>query len=197
MLATHGIALGVDRLEFIMKWIGGTMMKLAIIDIDGVIADSSHRFTIAKDAKEAHPGSDKEKNQIYWDTALNAALIPHDRPIEGAASILDLLEEEGYHILLLSSRPESLRSATEAWLSQYIGSCLNARLILKPEHQHWVKTLHWKTGLIQGFAQALAPGILFVADDEQPLLDVVQTMAVTGCRIRTTTHLGRPWPWEI
>jgi len=80
-------------------------MKSAVIfDIDGTIADNSHRLHFIKT---------KPKNwKAYSQGILN------DVPISGVVDILHNLSED-YWILLSTGRSEKERVDTEFWLAQY------------------------------------------------------------------------------
>lgn len=157
-------------------------MKLAIIDLDGVCVDSSARFAKAEEAKQdflkTHlapanlDGSrllEQKATDLYWRTAFRLDLVSLDTLIDGAAEALDCLEERGYHIQLLTSRPETMRVATFEWLSYRAFSLSllrNERLILKPLSQQYVKTITWKAGTIEVLARVLGADDLLVVDDE-------------------------------
>ncbi len=76
-----------------------------IIDLDGIVANSSARFEIAtKDGK------------IDWSLAFDPELVKLDTLIEGADTIIKQLRGD---IVYLTSRPESMWQATHTWLTQH------------------------------------------------------------------------------
>jgi hypothetical protein len=77
---------------------------LAVIDIDGVLADVRHRL---------HHLQQRPKD---WDAFFAAA--DRDPPLpEGLAVVAELAPE--HDVVYLTGRPERLRSVTEAWLAQH------------------------------------------------------------------------------
>lgn len=79
------------------------MRALAVVDIDGVVADVRHRlFHVEQQPKD-------------WDAFFAAA---HRDPVhlEGVALVRRLARD--YEIVFLTGRPEKLRADTEAWLEQ-------------------------------------------------------------------------------
>lgn len=77
---------------------------LAVIDIDGVVADVRHRL---------HHLDRRPKN---WGAFFAAA--GEDPPIpEGVARVASLLD--GHDVVFLTGRPERLRRTTEAWLERH------------------------------------------------------------------------------
>lgn len=78
-------------------------MKTIICDIDGTIADCTHRL---------HYLSGSRKN---WDAFFGA--VHKDILIDPIANLMGVLAETGlYQIVLVSGRPESTRETTEKWL---------------------------------------------------------------------------------
>lgn len=89
---------------------------LAIIDIDGVVADVRHRLHHVE-----RPGVD-------WDAFFAAAVDdpPHD---EGLAVVARLAVD--HEVVYLTGRPEAHRAATERWLTENgIGG---HRLVMRPD----------------------------------------------------------------
>lgn len=75
---------------------------IAVVDIDGVLADARHR---------QHLVASRPKD---WDGFF--AAVGADPPIEAGILLVQELAEE-HTIVLLSGRPESTRTATTAWLT--------------------------------------------------------------------------------
>jgi hypothetical protein len=75
---------------------------IAVIDIDGVLADASHR--------QHH----LDKRPRDW--AAFFAEVGADAPIERGRARLTSLSDDDHTIVLLSGRPESTRADTQDWL---------------------------------------------------------------------------------
>jgi ribonucleotide monophosphatase NagD (HAD superfamily) len=81
-----------------------TMTSLAIIDLDGVIAENTERFARAT----------KPSGGIDWSVAFDPTLVVLDTLIAGADQAVTRLENKhGYAVIFLTSRPETMREATE------------------------------------------------------------------------------------
>lgn len=79
-------------------------LPIAIVDIDGVVADVRHRV---------HFVEDRPKD---WKRFFAAAVKDSPHP-EGIAVVERLLED--HEVIYLTGRPEHLRNDTEAWLSRH------------------------------------------------------------------------------
>jgi phosphoglycolate phosphatase-like HAD superfamily hydrolase len=75
---------------------------LAIVDLDGVLADVRHRLRHVD-------GRHKD-----WDAFF--AGIPDDPPLAEGVAVLERLLAD-HEVILLTGRPERTRAATERWLS--------------------------------------------------------------------------------
>ena len=162
-------------------------MKVAIIDIEGVVADSSARFAKAEEAKQAFVHdfgtSDafsagnwgKQRAQdVYWQRAFDPESIALDVPIEGAQDAIRRIERSGYSVFLLTSRPDSLREATLDWLSKHnilLPDWSAYRLIMKMPAFQFVKTPVWKAGIVQSLVTLYGATDVLIVDDEQKNID--------------------------
>nr|DAU47665.1 MAG TPA: hypothetical protein [Caudoviricetes sp.] len=139
-------------------------MKYIVFDIDGVLADCSHRLKYIQ-------GEDKDYDKFYSDEE-----VMKDKPIEAGKKIIDMLYnlyamEDFYRptefygkIILLTGRNEVCEAATRIWVSRNIldNSSLYS-IIMRPKNDY--RPAHEvKKSLIEkhiGFEN-----ILFVFDDD-------------------------------
>ncbi len=136
------------------------MNKVAIIDLDGVIANSKTRFEMAT-----------QDGKIDWKVAFNPSLLVHDIPIDGAKAAVSTLVGQGYEIVYLTSRPEHMQAMTQAWLNHHDFS--KGKLICKPESQKYTKTVKWKALQVAEMAAGYDRA-LFVDDEENNRFAVMQ-----------------------
>ena len=86
-----------------------------IFDIDGTLADCSHRLHFILPAKEDLIGDiDLDKIAPDWESFYEACV--DDKPIEGVIETLKLLSHTGIKILLVTGRPKKYLAQTLAWL---------------------------------------------------------------------------------
>lgn len=154
-------------------------MKLAIIDLDGVVANATARFEQAKaDAEAAFVEQAYEKREydnIYWRAVFNPAYVSMDTLIEGVREALNTLEWH-YRVIFLTSRPESMREATSLWLVQHNiyqneANGANRLMVMKEPAFQYTKTTVWKAGMIQTLEALYGATDLLIIDDEQANID--------------------------
>jgi hypothetical protein len=89
---------------------------LAIVDIDGVVADVAHRL---------HHLQGRRKD---WDAFFDAAV--DDTPLAEGLAVVARLEAD-HEVVFLTGRPERCRVDTERWLDRHgLGG---HRLVMRPE----------------------------------------------------------------
>ena len=153
------------------------MSKLAVVDIDGVISNSDERFARAE--RLASQAFDKERQykqwtDLYWGHVFDPQVVSLDTLIDGASEGLDELEQDGYEIILLTSRPEHMRERTVEWCYEHEVESPSWRFIFKPKAFQYVKTVIWKAGTIQQLAAMFEANEVIVVDDEQANIDELQ-----------------------
>jgi hydroxymethylpyrimidine pyrophosphatase-like HAD family hydrolase len=97
---------------------------ILVLDIDGTLADLSHREFLVADKPTAD-----------WDTFFSNELIYKDRVIPGAVEGYKILYDLADKVYIVSGRPESALSTTEQWLveNDFDLAKLLGSIILRPE----------------------------------------------------------------
>lgn len=127
------------------------MQILAFIDLDGVVCDNSARFARAT-----------ANGKINWGLTFHPPLLKLDTLIANADQSIFTLEQEGWKISYLSSRPDRLCEASETWLGQYgLGG---RELILRPAQKGGIRTPQWKATVVHARG-AQAEHAIFVDDE--------------------------------
>ena len=83
------------------------MTECVLVDIDGTLADCSHRIKFVQGARKD------------WKTFFRLDLVSRDRLIEPVAKTVLSLDSSGYSIIYVSGRNEALRETTEEWLARH------------------------------------------------------------------------------
>jgi ribonucleotide monophosphatase NagD (HAD superfamily) len=155
--------------------------KVAIVDIDGVIASNQERIRLAKFVAKLiaqSKGQESHENSIHWEIAFYPALVRLDTPLPGVSRALDMLKEKGYSIFLLTSRPETMRKETEQWLDQHDISIRGSHQLIMKDYTHhqFTKTHVWKAQAVTTIKERTnAAEVLFI-DDEQVNRDAVMAL---------------------
>lgn len=89
-------------------------MKIFLCDIDGTVADLTHRLKyIAKDQRD-----DKGKRiHPNWKKFFAACVM--DEPITPVIETIQLLSRAGARIIMMSGRSDEVRYETEQWLKEH------------------------------------------------------------------------------
>jgi len=161
-------------------------LKLAVIDLDGVVANVDARFARAEEVKLALLSDrsiqlgerERTATNRYWQEVFNPEYVPLDTLIDGTGRALDDVEEEGYDIVFLTSRPEAMRQATLAWLDEHgawenIAIAEKRQLVMKAPAFQYVKTTVWKAGMVQTLSALYGASRVLVVDDEQANLNEI------------------------
>lgn len=127
---------------------------LAIVDIDGVIADVRHRVHFVERAP---------KN---WKRFFAAAM--HDEPHPEGLAVVDTLARD-HEVVFLTGRPENLRADTVAWLErQGLGA---HRLLMRPVGNRG-PSARFKLHEVQRLARARSVAI--VVDDDDLVIEAMR-----------------------
>jgi hypothetical protein len=131
------------------------MSSLAIVDLDGVVANSDARFVRATN----------EQGRVNWKVAFDPELVTLDTLIPGADKAIKMLEERRYNVSFLTSRPEHMRATTESWLAQH--GLDSYDLVMKPASAQFTKTVVWKAETVTQIVKQTGTDMILFIDDEE------------------------------
>ena len=97
------------------------MEKGIVVDIDGTLADVSHRVHHV------------EKTEKDW--ASFNRLMGEDSPNRWCLELVNIFYEKGYKIILLTGRREKYRRETEKWLDRF--GVVYHELYMRPLSKKW------------------------------------------------------------
>lgn len=159
-------------------------MKVAFIDLDGVVADATKRFEHAEHLTSMQYDKSRQSKlwtDLYWRTVFTPEHVTLDTLIADldVEKALDQLEEDGYDLVFLTSRPESMRAATRIWLQQHrlweqVRVAEMRQLVMKPAAFYYTKTVTWKAGTVQMLASLSGATEVLVIDDEDVNVNELQ-----------------------
>lgn len=127
---------------------------LAIVDIDGVVADVRHRL--------AHV----EGRVKDWDAFFGAAPLDPPHPV-GVDLVLRLADD--HDVVFLTGRPSRMRRDTERWLTA--NGLGGHRLVMRPDGERR-PAARMKVRLLAGLARGRTVGV--VIDDDRAVLKAMR-----------------------
>ncbi|HZO75883.1 MAG TPA: hypothetical protein VFB60_27030 [Ktedonobacteraceae bacterium] len=154
------------------------MSSIAICDFDGVIADSAEHAKIAQERAKAFmlqqdSSIDREAERkvlsrfFYSEQGFfDNRLIEYDQPMVGCSEALAHLSEKYDNVIVLTSRPLSMREATLQWFTRWCPGYENITFIFKDSDENIMKTAVWKARIVASFAERYHT-ILFIDDDKR------------------------------
>ena len=177
------------------------MLRIAFIDLDGILIDNTEReaqaILAARNCFNLPDGvpsisfpsirfPQAWNDVFYSDLALyNPEFIKLDTLQEDAVASLDALTKQGYFTFFLTSRPDTpeLRKATETWLQDHgfqlgipLGIPGHDALIMKPlaVSENRIFTKVWKALTVQMFTAVYEADEVVVIDDDVRNLEEIK-----------------------
>lgn len=136
------------------------MDKIFVFDIDGTLADLTHRKKFV---------ASKPKNWNAFDAG-----IPFDKPFTDIIFILNTYYNLGYKILLCSGRSERTRNATVEWLNK--NGVVFHQLYMRTDNDHRQDSIV-KVELLQQIRNEHGEPFLWF-DDRQQVVDAIRAQGV-------------------
>lgn len=154
------------------------MSRIAVCDFDGVVADSAEHTKIAQERAKVfvlQQASDldeaterKALSRFFYSERgfFDTRLIEHDQLMSGCHQALAHLAQAYDNVVIVTSRPPSMREATLQWFSRWCPGYEHMEFIFKDTEESVLKTASWKARLVAQFARHY-DSILFIDDDER------------------------------
>ncbi len=140
---------------------------IAVIDIDGVLADVRHRL--------GHLDKRPKDYRSFFREAVKDPALP-----QGLDTARRLAEV--YEVVYLSGRPERLRAVTEAWFERH--DLPPGRLVLRPPDDYRPSSV-WKVERLEELAETRTVAVL--VDDDPRVLDAARR---AGFDVLPATWMG-------
>lgn len=142
------------------------MKEAVIFDIDGTLADLSHRLHHVKNGRKD------------WDAFFRG--VGEDRLVEPIAKALWTFADRDWPIILCSGRPEKCRPATEEWLARHKIDFI--ALYMRPDADHRQDFIVKRELLDRIRADGYEPAL--VIDDRQSVVDMWRDNGLTCLQCR-------------
>jgi len=112
---------------------GANGMSWFIFDIDGTLANNTHRLHLLPYNRETDPNSVVDNTAAQWDEFNGAAAA--DSVYPAISTIYRAIGEAGYRIALITGRTELIRTITTNWLFR-MGLDRYHELYMRPEDDY-------------------------------------------------------------
>lgn len=159
---------------------------LVVIDIDGTVADPTHRLHVLGDRKHRHHFDPSERDLLR--AYMEPSLVANDTHVPGAqACVHRLHEHRRVKLAFITARDESLRDVTANWLLRFLyedspladlafagNAELHMRALDDHRESHVVKAER-AAGLL--LHRRLRPWVWF--DDDKNALDAAASLGFT------------------
>jgi hypothetical protein len=145
-------------------------MKIVICDLDGTVADCTHR---------RHHVESKPKN---WDAFYSAC--DQDEIFPAIVNLLDVLVMANIEIVYMSGRRDSERAKTQAWMDKYDlpeGALIMRKVgDFRPDTEVKAEMFAHRVACVPGFRKE---NILFVLDDRASVVKMWRDMGLTCLQV--------------
>lgn len=151
------------------------MTKLYVFDLDGTLADLTHRLHYvrkpwsAAEERQAHPEHILIEIQNWkpnWDKFFEE--VDKDKPVQWVIDLLDVLRHKG-DILILSGRSDASETKTREWLKKH--GVQYDYLQMRPAKNHKPDYL-LKKWMLEDFLRDKDFQVQFIVDDRQVVVDM-------------------------
>lgn len=147
---------------------------IALLDLDGTLADTKHRAHYV------------EGEQRDWDSFFRPDLVLRDPPLPHSQQGVGFLAARGIPLFFLSGRNESLREASSRWLSYHYGIRDNPGGLLLRALDDKRPALEYKLEQVERIRKLAPPQVrfLFFEDDStlfEPYEKLGRLFRAPGC----------------
>ena len=131
--------------------------KLYIFDLDGTLANVSHRVCYVNSKKH------KDRNyKKFFEACVD------DTPNQWVVDLLEIVRHHG-DVLILSGRSDLVETETREWLSKY--KVLYDYLVMRKEGDY-TPDYKLKKEMLEGFLRDKDYEVQFIVDDRQSVVDM-------------------------
>jgi hypothetical protein len=138
-----------------------------IIDIDDTLSLSGKRFQLAK----------KSNGKIDWDIAHNDELVKQDEPNFPMIDLAKRYKKDGFKVVILTGRPESIRQVTEDWLKRY--DIEYDALYMRNKNEYYIKAPVFKKGIYQIYLD----DVFCAYDDDEEIIQMWNSLGIPAFKV--------------
>lgn len=150
------------------------MKNIIVVDLDGTLADISHRVALVKKVKPD------------WDKFYS--LVSGDRVNGWCADLMDAMYRQGYQVFVVSARPSRCLEDIEKWLRDN-GVQYSRLYLLRGAEGDYRPDVELKRAWLAGQDKE---AVAFVVDDRQRVVDMWREEGITCLQCAKWEEYRRP-----
>ena len=144
------------------------MKKIVIFDLDGTLALIDKRRALAT----------KDNGKMDWDVFFNSDNIDLDIPNDVVVSMVDMLNKQGYTIMILSGRSDVTYQATIDWLNKH--DIWFDHLVMRPQNHLYMPDNDLKQMWLDSIGKDT---VAMVFDDRNQVVDMWRKNGLTTFQV--------------
>ena len=138
-----------------------------IIDIDDTLSLAGKRFELAK----------KPNGKTDWNIAHDVELVKQDKPNLPMIDLAKRYKKEGFKVIILTGRPDSIRKVTEEWLKKY--GVEYDELYMRNKSEHYIKATVFKKKIYQIYLE----DVFCAYDDDEEIIKMWNELGIPAFKV--------------
>ena len=139
-----------------------------IIDIDNTLSNSNIRFALAT----------RPNGKIDWEAAHIPNNILMDDPFHPMIDLAKKYKKDGFEVIVLTGRPESVEKVTEEWLEKY--GVEYDQLIMRNRSSHFLKAPVYKE---KAYKTLIKSDVFCAYDDEEEIIQMWNNLGIPAFKV--------------
>lgn len=138
-----------------------------IIDIDDTLSLAAERFKIAT----------KPNGKTDWNIAHDPELVKKDKPNLPMIDLAKRYKKAGFKIVILTGRPDTIKTATEEWLDKY--GIEYDELYMRNKKEHYLKADVFKKGIYETYLD----DVFCAYDDDEKIIQMWNSVGISAFKV--------------
>lgn len=141
---------------------------IIIIDIDDTLSLAGERFKLAT----------KSDGKINWDIAHDPELVKKDKPNLPMVDLAKRYKKDGFKIVILTGRPDTIKEVTENWL--YDNGIEYDELYMRVKQEYYTKAYTFKKKIYEIY---IKDDVLCAYDDDEKIIQMWNELGIPAFKV--------------
>lgn len=141
---------------------------IVIIDIDNTLSLSDNRFELAK----------KPNGKTDWNIAHDNELVKNDLPNIPMIDLAKRYKRDGFKIVILTGRPDTIKESTELWLDKY--GIEYDELYMRTKREHYIKASVFKKRIYEMY---IKDDVICAYDDDEEIIQMWNDLGIPAFKV--------------